>query len=89
MEDGSEVTGHKEAEANRFAEETLIPAYLREGLHTMPINKQTILKLAVKSGVSRGIVVGQLQHFKRIPHDKCNWMKRHYRWRDIPSPETL
>lgn len=89
LEDGSEVTGNEEAEANRFAEEILIPTKLREELRTMPVDKSTILQLAVKSGVSRGIVVGQLQHLKRIPHNKFNWMKRHYQWKDILSPETL
>jgi HTH-type transcriptional regulator / antitoxin HigA len=87
LEDGSEVTGHEEEEANRFAEELLIPAGLREELRTMPPTRPQILNFAVRSGVSRGIIVGQLQHLKRVPHDKLNWMKRHYKWSEISTLE--
>jgi HTH-type transcriptional regulator/antitoxin HigA len=85
LEDGSEVTHAEENEANSFAEKILVPPEARPELATMPITKEDIMRFAVKSGISRGIVVGQLQHMKRIAPSQFNWMKRHFRRQEISS----
>jgi plasmid maintenance system antidote protein VapI len=78
LEDESDVTTKEENEANSFAENILIPANMRKELLKMQLTKRDIMRTAVKLGVSRGVVVGQLQHLKRIGPDKFNWLKRRF-----------
>ncbi len=78
LEDGSDVTAMEENEANSFAENILMPPDVRKDILTMKLTKHDIMRMAVKLGVSRGIVVGQLQHMKRIGPDKFNWLKRRF-----------
>src|SRR5258708_16648987 len=72
LEDGSEVTSHEENEANSFAEDILMPRELRTELLKMPMTRNNIMRLAVKAGISRGIVVCQLQHMKLIKPSQIN-----------------
>lgn len=83
IEDGSEVTEQEEAEANAYAADFLIPKEYKEELNINRIGKIEILRAAAKFGISRGIVVGQLQHMKILDADKFNWMKRRYSWAAI------
>jgi HTH-type transcriptional regulator / antitoxin HigA len=83
IEDGSEATEDEEAEANQFAGEILIPQSYRSELSRKSISKLEIMRTAVKLGISRGIVVGQLQHLQLLESDKLNWMKRRFVWREI------
>jgi HTH-type transcriptional regulator/antitoxin HigA len=83
IEDGSDVTLDEENEANNFAENLLVPHETRSELQKMPLTKHDIIRTAVKIGISRGIVVGQLQHMKRIRPSQFNWMKRRYNWNQI------
>jgi HTH-type transcriptional regulator/antitoxin HigA len=78
LEDGSDATSKEEDAANAFAENILVPKDVRKELLTMPLTQTDIMRMAVKLGVSRGIVVGQLQHMKRIGPDKFNWLKRRF-----------
>ena len=78
IEDGSEVSLKEEHEANLFAQNILIPPESRTEMQSIKPNRKDILKLAVKIGVSRGIVVGQMQHLGIIKRDQMNWLKRHY-----------
>jgi HTH-type transcriptional regulator / antitoxin HigA len=73
----------EEEEANEFASNLLIPPKIKAFLRKMPINKQAILRVSVAAGVSRGIVVGQLQHMGRIDFSKYNAYKRRYNWSDL------
>ncbi|MFB9053275.1 ImmA/IrrE family metallo-endopeptidase [Formosa undariae] len=77
----------KENEANAFAQEVLIPYYLKEEMMSIRGNKKKIVGFSVKAGVSPGIVVGQLQHLKIIKFEYLNGYKRRYNWSDIN--ETL
>jgi HTH-type transcriptional regulator/antitoxin HigA len=83
LEDGSDVTSEEENQANRFSEEILIPDHARQELSGIPINKREIMKFGVRIGISRGIVVGQLQHMGRLRTDQLNWMKLRYTWEKI------
>jgi HTH-type transcriptional regulator / antitoxin HigA len=85
LEDGSEVTSEEENEANKFSEEILIPGDARSELQQLPLDKKAIMRFGVKAGISRGIVVGQLQHMKRLRADQFNWMKLRFRWGNIDA----
>jgi HTH-type transcriptional regulator / antitoxin HigA len=43
--------------------------------------KAGIQEFAQKVGIAPGIVVGRLQHEKRLPFDHCNDLKRHLEWK--------
>jgi len=70
----------KEKEANEFAARTLIPVELSSDLAKLSLNARDVVRFAVKLGVSPGIIVGQLQHLRRIGPGKLNKLKRRYKW---------
>lgn len=69
-----------EVQANDFARDVLIPEEFREELSRLKLSHKTLIRFAARVGVSPGIVVGQLQHSKRVPHHWFNDLKRRYRW---------
>lgn len=76
-----------EFEANRFAEELLIPINFREEFLNLKIDKKEIIKFAHKIGTAPGIVVGQLQYYKHIRQNHFNGLKRRLNWEEL-SYET-
>ena len=71
----------KEAEANHFAQNELIPAkaldkFIRKDART----KADICSLAEQVGIAPGIVVGQLQHKSVLDYQYCNNLKQFYKW---------
>jgi plasmid maintenance system antidote protein VapI/Zn-dependent peptidase ImmA (M78 family) len=78
LEDGSEVSLKEEHEANLFAQNILIPPDARAEFLSLRPSKDAIMRFAVKIGVSRGIVVGQLQHHGRLEPGQLNFLKRRY-----------
>ncbi len=71
-----DIQDSKEEEANRFSSDTLIAesawlSFLNAGSFT----KQAITTFADQVGISPGIVVGRLQHEKKIPHKYFNDLK--------------
>ncbi len=70
-----------ELEANKFAEEWLIPSDRLEEFLSVPITPQGVRKFASSIGIAPGIVVGRLQKEKMIPYNGI-WesMKFHYKW---------
>ncbi|QRM89049.1 ImmA/IrrE family metallo-endopeptidase [Lacinutrix sp. WUR7] len=87
LEIDKKVIDEKEKEANDFAQEVLIPYYLKEEMMKIRGNKKKIVGFSIKAGVSPGIVIGQLQHLKIIRFEYLNGYKRRYDWSDIN--ETL
>ena len=78
----SEITSNKmEAEANRFAFETLIPREFREELFELRPSVQRIFAYSKKIGIAPGVVVGQMQHFGELAQSKLNGMKRRFVWK--------
>lgn len=71
-----------EAEANLFAERLLVPNELQAGLRAVSLDHRSIIRFARDAGISPGIVVGQLQHQRRLAHGQMNSLKRRYAWRD-------
>ena len=76
--DGTEET--EEEEANQFASSILIPDQLQPELMALEANQRDIVRFARRSGISPGIVVGQMQHRGRIPFDQMNQLKRRFAW---------
>jgi HTH-type transcriptional regulator / antitoxin HigA len=85
LEDGSEVSLKEEHEANLFAQNILIPSTARTEMLDLGADKHEIMRFAVKMGVSRGIVLGRLQHYGRVKPQQLNWLKRRYRLEELLS----
>jgi len=67
----------EEREADRFASDTLIdPAEWRRFLDAGRYTKAAIVQLSAEVGVSPGVVVGRLQHEKRLAFRVCNDLKQ-------------
>lgn len=73
----------EELEANLFAEEALIPIFLRDKLGNINGNQKKLLEFAIDANVSAGIVVGQLQKKGMIKPAYLNGYKRRYNTDDI------
>ncbi len=76
---GKAAVMEKEAEADQFAQDSLIPSneyevFKQNGRFSL----STIKKFAIKLGVARGIVVGRLQHDGLIPYSQGNSLKRQF-----------
>jgi hypothetical protein len=86
VEDGGD-DGAKEAEANRFAEDFLIPRERLADLQELRTREQ-ILEFAGSVGIAPGIVLGRLQKMGAIDHGcRDNSLKERYRWRFDPGGE--
>ena len=83
LEDPDPGQGDREAEANHFAEAILIPSELRPHLLALRASTRDVIRFARRAGVSPGLVVGQLQHHRRIAHSQLNGLKRRFSWDDI------
>lgn len=83
LEDGSDVSLKEEHEANLFAQNLLIPPEARAEFLSLRPTRNSIMKFAIKVGISRGIVVGQLQHQGRIERSQMNALKRRYTIDDL------
>jgi HTH-type transcriptional regulator/antitoxin HigA len=83
LEDGSDVSLKEEHEANLFAQNVLIPPEARAEFLSLRPHKDSVMKFAIKIGISRGIVVGQLQHHGRLEPNQLNFLKRRYSVEDL------
>ena len=72
----------KEHEANEFAARTLIPVELQSALLALPPDWRQVIRFAKQVGVSPGIVVGQMQHHRKIRRNQLNSLKRRYSWQE-------
>jgi len=70
----------RENEANEFAAGVLIPPQHRPELLRLRQSKFELVRFARRIGVSPGIVVGQLQHYRKISPNHFNGLKRRYQW---------
>ena len=76
LEDGDEVSGDEEDEANQFSAGILIPDQARQRLGELPRTHKAVIRFAMTIGVSPGIVAGQMQHMRLIPYTWLNATKR-------------
>jgi addiction module HigA family antidote len=75
--------GPEEAEANEFAQDWLIPPdrYQTFTEGKVRFSKVDIASFAASIGVSPGIVVGRLQHDKKLPLSHCNDLRLKLAWK--------
>ena len=72
----------KEHEANKFAENELLPPKRLEGFaKSHRISKSAVRKFAQELGIAPGIVIGQLQHKQLLPRSHCNDLKQRLEWK--------
>jgi HTH-type transcriptional regulator/antitoxin HigA len=76
----AQVDSSEEKEANQFAADALLPTEVRARVQGGKLTHRGVIELALASGVSPGIVVGQLQFVNLIGHDQLNRLKRRYKW---------
>ena len=74
----------EDREANKFAEDKLIPPSRKEEMLRLNSHRE-VVRFAVQIGIAPGIVVGQLQHYGEFGFDELNGLKRNYEWKDIPT----
>ena len=73
----------EETEANKFAEEVLIPKQFQSRLKAMNPNQYEIKRLSKDANIPLGIIVGQLQYLNRLDRKYLNGFKRKYDLADI------
>lgn len=81
IDDWDDSVTAKELEADRFAADALIPLEFQNKLHSLR-DDRSIIRFARRIGVSRGIVVGQLQHRGILGYERFNHLKIYYQWND-------
>jgi addiction module HigA family antidote len=71
-----------ENEANVFAQDKLIPSAQMNQFLASPFRPSLlqIVRFAKSIGIAPGIVVGRLQHDKRLPMNAANQLKVRYEW---------
>lgn len=79
-EENEEHSSREEEEANEFAADILVPQEYQHELEHLTANKLKVIRFAVRAGVSRGIVVGQLQNKGIIGPNALNGLKQRYVW---------
>lgn len=69
-----------EDEADIFAQDTLVPASLRDEMLNAVPTRPHARRVARKAGVTPGIIVGQLQKAGVLQPHQFNELKRRYKW---------
>lgn len=82
LESENGQSSQAEAEANEFAATTLIPVELQPTLMSLRPYTMDVVRFSVRLGISPGLVVGQLQHMKKLKPSQLNRLKRRYQWED-------
>jgi Zn-dependent peptidase ImmA (M78 family)/plasmid maintenance system antidote protein VapI len=72
-------TPQQEAEANQFAERTILEPVGKAALDTLQVSPFSIARLARHCSVSPGLIVGQLQKSNQMSHKVFNRFKIRYR----------
>lgn len=84
-DDFGDTLDQREVAANRFAMDTLIPPdEFDQFVKRQPITQDSIEKFAKHLRIAPGIVVGRLQHEKKLDWNKFRTMKKSIRWEDWP-----
>lgn len=84
LEGEKELSSKEESEADKFAFDTLIPAPFQNEIRELKAKDwKVIVRIAKKVGVSKGIVLGHLQHIGNVPYSHLNRLKVRYKKEDI------
>ncbi len=79
------INSTMEAQANNFAATVLVPTDRLDELKNLPPRREPIIRFAFSIGVSAGIVVGQLQHYRIIKPNQMNFLKRRFDWPQLSA----
>lgn len=79
VDDWEDSQTKEEIEADQYAGLVLIPAEHQPKLASLN-DERSIIAFARQLGISRGIVVGQMQHKKIIGYHNFNRLKIYYQW---------
>lgn len=72
-----------DVEADKWASDFLIPRPAWDGFtQSQRFTRAAVLEFAEEQGIAPGIVVGRLQHDKRIPWNALNHLKNPLKWGD-------
>jgi HTH-type transcriptional regulator/antitoxin HigA len=86
VEEGDEKAAARdprEAEADAFAQELLIPSNDYERFYTNgDFSVAAIRRFATRIGIAPGIVAGYLQHGRKVPFSRGNQLKRRFDFND-------
>lgn len=75
-----------ENQANKFAEQMLIPAPLyRQFIKKHDFSRLSVMDFAETLNIAPGIVVGRLQHEGRLPFSSLNDLKQGFAWDNAPE----
>jgi len=81
FDDTNKKLDEEEKEANRFAENLLIPNDCKDEFLSLNSREwKKIIRFARKINISAGIVLGQLQYYNKIDHRYLNRLKNRYKW---------
>jgi len=80
LETNEDRHSEREQEANHFAADILLPEEYQDRLPRVGGSLRGIIRLARDAGISRGIVVGQLQHRGLVKQGHFNDLKTRYKW---------
>jgi HTH-type transcriptional regulator / antitoxin HigA len=80
--DGKNIEGLKESEANRFAEDMIVPRREYDEYKQTEISEESILKFSYTHSIAPGMVVGRLQHEKIVPYNRFNNLKKTFVWEE-------
>ena len=75
-----DLSDHVEEEANQFASDFLIPPQHLNEMLSLTANQNDVVRFAKRLGISRGVVVGQLQHRGILGRDQLNHLKHRFTW---------
>jgi HTH-type transcriptional regulator/antitoxin HigA len=76
------LSSAEEQEANEFAERMLIPEDALDDFRHLKLQDKEVIRFARNIGISPGVVVGQLQHQKRLRPNQLNHLKTRFAWID-------
>jgi plasmid maintenance system antidote protein VapI/Zn-dependent peptidase ImmA (M78 family) len=89
VEEASENSTAEEKQANDFSAGMLVPIERRQELLDLRPRSLNVIRFAVSTGVSPGIIVGQMQHARVIGPGQLNHLKRRYDWDQISEAARL
>ncbi|MCA0402145.1 MAG: ImmA/IrrE family metallo-endopeptidase [Proteobacteria bacterium] len=77
------LASDEEAEADKFAQNTLIPPSSQHEISEIGRDFKKIMRFARRCGISAGIVVGQMQKRNLLRYDEMNFLKTRYDWSQV------
>lgn len=79
-EGDDDLFSFQEREADMFAMNALIPPTAQPQLRSLRAESKSVLRFASELGIAPGIVVGQLQHLRRLRPNQLNTLKNRFIW---------